>query len=75
MPGPSGCDVIKTLRQDLKMASLPIIMLTSDSDDESQEEAIRLGADDYIMKPIKPPLVLARVNALFRRLGRTPELL
>jgi len=46
---------------------MPIIMLTADSDDKSQAEAFALGADDYIIKPVKVPLVIARVKAAFRR--------
>lgn len=68
MPEMSGKDVITTLKGDPEMASLPIIMLTARDQDEDQEEIIRLGADDFISKPIKPALLLARVNALFRRL-------
>lgn len=68
MPELNGKEVVKTLKESLHMTDLPIIMLTANTGDEEQEELIRLGADDYIHKPIKPPLVLARVNALFRRL-------
>jgi len=51
------------------LLDLPVIILTAASDDKSQEEAINSGADDFIMKPFKPAVVLARINALFRRTG------
>ena len=67
MPGLDGYGVIRGVRQSLGLAKLPIIMLTSDPDDRSQAEAFALGADDYIIKPVKIPLVIARVKAAFRR--------
>jgi CheY-like chemotaxis protein len=69
MPGLDGYGVIRGVRQSLGLASLPILMLTADSDDRSQARAFELGADDYIVKPVKVPLVLARVKAAFRRLA------
>ena len=70
MPNIDGYGVIKKTRQSLGLLNLPIIVLTAIGDDRSQEETINLGADDYIVKPLKPALVVARVNALFRRLGK-----
>jgi len=68
MPNMDGHGVIRALRQSLGMLALPIIILTADADEKSQEESLNLGADDYIIKPIKPLLVLARIDAAFRRL-------
>jgi DNA-binding response OmpR family regulator len=42
-------------------------MLTATDDDRSQEFAISLGADDYVSKPVKPGIILARIGAVFRR--------
>ncbi|MFI5345069.1 MAG: ATPase, T2SS/T4P/T4SS family [Elusimicrobiota bacterium] len=67
MPGLDGYGVIRGVRRSLGLAKLPIIMLTADPDDLSQAEAFELGADDYIIKPVKIPLVVARVKAAFRR--------
>jgi type IV pilus assembly protein PilB len=68
MPNLDGHGVIRALRQSLGMLALPIIILTAAADEKSQEESLSLGADDYITKPIRPPLVLARIDAAFRRL-------
>ena len=67
MPGLDGYGVLRGVRESLGLMSLPIIMLTADSDDRSQAEAFKMGADDYIVKPIKLPIVAARVKAAFRR--------
>ncbi len=66
MPGLDGYGVIRGVRESLGL-SIPIIMLTADSDDRSQAQALELGADDYIIKPVKVGLVVARVKAAFRR--------
>ena len=66
MPHLDGHGVIRGVRAGIG-GKFPIIMLTSDSEEKSQEEALNLGADDYVMKPFKPALVVARVAAALRR--------
>jgi type IV pilus assembly protein PilB len=70
MPHADGYEVIKGIREVVGLSGLPIIVLTNDTDDASQFQAMELGADDYLAKPIKPALVLARINAVLRRAGR-----
>lgn len=70
MPHVDGFDVIKGVRGIVGLTGLPIIVLSSDNNDEKQFQAIDLGADDYLLKPITPPLVLARINAVLRRAGK-----
>jgi len=70
MPKLSGYDLVKGVRESLGILDLPVIMLTTESSDKSQELAFKLGADDYIMKPFKAPLVVARINAALRRAGK-----
>lgn len=67
MPRLDGMGVVKGLRQGLGLLDLPIIILTASSDDKSQEQALSLGADDFVTKPFKPSIVAARVKALLRR--------
>lgn len=66
MPKMNGHEVIRAVRAVMGL-DLPILMLTADPDEKSQETALNLGADDYVMKPVKPALLAARVNAAFRR--------
>jgi sigma-B regulation protein RsbU (phosphoserine phosphatase) len=62
MPGISGIDVLRTLRQSYSHADLPIIMATAKSENEDMIAALKLGANDYVTKPLDFPVVLARVN-------------
>jgi len=50
MPGLGGFDVLKLVRADPKLGTLPIVMYSALSDTESQNEAVRLGASDYMVK-------------------------
>ncbi len=70
MPRMNGLDLVKGVRQTLGLSDLPIIMLTTETSDKSQEMAFELGADDYIIKPFKGNLVVARINAALRRAGK-----
>jgi sigma-B regulation protein RsbU (phosphoserine phosphatase) len=62
MPGISGIEVLKTLRKSYSAADLPIIMATAKSESEDIVEALKLGANDYVTKPLNFPVVLARVS-------------
>jgi len=62
MPGISGIDVLKTVRLTHSVADLPIIMATAKDDSEDIVEALKLGANDYVTKPLDFPVVLARVE-------------
>lgn len=67
MPGMDGIEVCQTIR-DLDNINQPVIaMLTSRAEDYSQIAGFDAGADDYITKPIRPRLLLSRIEALLRR--------
>ena len=63
MPGLSGLDVLRELRQDYPATELPVIMATALSESGDVVEALRLGANDYVSKPLDFPVVLARIQA------------
>ena len=63
MPGLSGIDVLKIIRQRYSMAELPVIMATAKDQGEDIVEALRLGANDYVTKPLDFPVVMARTEA------------
>lgn len=67
MPGLNGHDVIRSLREERGLYQLPIVVVSGDEAEASQEKAFTLGADDYITKPFKPTLVLSRIAAALRR--------
>jgi adenylate cyclase len=62
MPEISGIDVLKTVRSKRSMADLPIIMATAKDTSEDMVRALKLGANDYITKPIDFPVLFARVQ-------------
>lgn len=67
LPGINGLDVCKTLKQDTQTASIPIIMLTAKSEDIDIVTGLELGADDYVVKPFSPRVLIARIRAVSRR--------
>ena len=63
MPGMSGLEVLKTLRATTTRADLPVIMATARDTGEDIVEALNLGANDYVTKPLDFPVVIARVES------------
>jgi diguanylate cyclase (GGDEF)-like protein/PAS domain S-box-containing protein len=62
MPGISGLDALKTLRELYSAVELPIIMVTAKDQSEDIVKALNLGANDYLTKPIDFPVALARIR-------------
>jgi class 3 adenylate cyclase len=62
MPQMDGYEVCRRLQQDPNTRDIPVIFLTAKSQPEDEAMGIGLGAVDYIIKPISPPIVLARVR-------------
>jgi putative two-component system response regulator len=63
MPGMDGYQVMARLRADPATRHIPVICVTALSDSEEEERGLLLGAADYITKPLKPRVVLARVRS------------
>jgi len=63
MPEMDGYAVIKVLRDNAATRDIPVIFVTAMDADEDEERGLGLGAVDYITKPVRPAIVLARVNA------------
>ena len=62
MPGMDGYEVCRRLKRDPKTRDIPVIFLTALSDEKDEQHGLELGAEDYITKPISPPIVRARVR-------------
>ena len=71
MPEMNGYEAIAQLRKDFTLTTLPIIVLTAEEGDGVERRVLALGADDYIVKPFDPEVLLSRVQAVFRRLKVT----
>ena len=73
LPGESGLDLLKWLREDPATASLPVIMLTAKSSEYDRVKGLDSGADDYITKPFGVMELLSRIRAVLRRARKQPE--
>jgi CheY-like chemotaxis protein len=67
MPRLDGFAVCERLRQDLRTAFVPILMLTGNTDEGNRTKGFLVGTDDYMSKPFSVPELTARVNRLLRR--------
>ena len=70
MPKMDGWQVCKEIRQ---YSKVPIIMLTAKSDEQDELRGFELGVDEYISKPFSPKILVARVEAILRRMNVTEE--
>lgn len=62
MPGMDGNEVLEKIRRQFSPTELPVIMVTAETDSDSEVRSIGLGADDYVTKPIDFKILLARLN-------------
>lgn len=69
MPGIDGFEVCRRLRE--KSNTIGIIMLTAKSQEMDKVRGLMLGADDYITKPFSPSELIARIDAVYRRVSMT----
>ena len=70
MPGKSGIEVCNILRLQPAFKDTLIIFLSALSDESSEVKGLESGADDYLTKPIRPKVLLSKVNALGRRINK-----
>jgi len=73
LPDADGFEVCKVLKNDEKLAPIPIIMLTAKAEEMDRVIGLELGADDYVVKPFSPRELVARVKAVLRRRERKAE--
>jgi len=64
LPGEDGLSICRKVKVE---KDIPILMLTARTDDMDQVVGLEMGADDYVAKPVRPRVLLARVRALLRR--------
>ena len=70
MPNMNGWETLKTIRQNPILKNIPVIMLTAVNEDQKMISGLKIGADDYIVKPFILPNLLARIEAVLRRSNR-----
>ncbi len=71
MPGKTGIEVCRLLREDRMTYLIPIVILTADTDKTSKLDALRVGADDFIIKPFDIVEMEARLQSLLRRIHQS----
>lgn len=67
MPGMTGGEVLRRLRTEESTATLPVIILTAKAEESDQIVGLTLGADDYVTKPYSIQVLMARIDAVLRR--------
>src|SRR4051812_41357319 len=73
LPGLDGLEVMRRLRDRDPAARLAIIVLTARGEESDRVVGLRLGADDYVVKPFSPAELVARVDAVLRRVDTLGE--
>ena len=73
LPGLDGLEVMRRLRDRDPAARLAIILLTARGEESDRVIGLRLGADDYVVKPFSPAELVARVDAVLRRVDTAGE--
>jgi diguanylate cyclase (GGDEF)-like protein len=67
LPGVTGYDLVRYLRQDERYATLPVLFLTTEGQLQSRYHTARVGGDDHLVKPVVAPLLLSTVAARIER--------
>jgi DNA-binding response OmpR family regulator len=73
LPGFDGLEVMRRVHEDLE-ERVPVVLLTAKGEESDRVVGLRLGADDYVVKPFSPAELVARVEAVMRRSGGEPEI-
>ena len=67
LPGLDGLELCRTLKNDTNTRAIPIIMVTAKGEESTIVQGLDFGADDYVVKPFSPKVLMARVKATLRR--------
>jgi CheY-like chemotaxis protein len=65
MPGMSGLEFLQKLRAEESYAGLPVLVVSANNEREIIQEMIKLGINDYILKPINPKITYERIQEVF----------
>ena len=67
MPGMTGIDLLRTVRADPKLASLPVLMVTAEQKREQIVEAAQAGVNGYVVKPFTAGVLKEKIDKIFER--------
>ena len=68
MPNISGFEVLQKLKENISTTSIPVIMLTALSDDESRAQAMGLYSQEYLVKPIEVDTLISKIDSILLRI-------
>lgn len=69
MPGMSGIDLLKEVRNDPKLVSLPVLMVTAEAKRDQIIEAAQAGVNGYVVKPFTAQVLKEKIDKIFERVG------
>lgn len=69
MPGMTGIELLKSVRADSKLASLPVLMVTAEAKREQIVEAAQAGVNGYVVKPFTAGALKEKIEKIFERVG------
>ena len=69
MPGMTGIDLLKEMRADEKLASLPVLMVTAEAKRDQIIEAAQAGVNGYVVKPFTAQVLKEKIDKIFERVG------
>ena len=69
LPGISGVELCSRLKKESAYKHIPVIMLTAKAEEDDKIQGLNAGADDYLTKPFSPRELIARINAVLRRVS------
>ena len=67
LPDVDGFEICRRLKSDPETKNIPIVMVTAKTEDTDVVIGIELGADDYVLKPFSPKVLIARIKSVLRR--------
>ena len=73
LPGISGVELARRLKNDGTYKQIPIILLTARAEENDKIRGLEIGADDYMTKPFSPKELIARIRAVIRRTGKLDD--
>jgi len=74
LPGKDGMQICRELKQSDQTRNIPVVMMTARGEESDIVAGLELGAEDYVVKPFSPKVLVARVKAVLRRNTQTPLL-
>lgn len=69
MPGMSGLELVRAVREDRNLRNLPVLVVTADANREQIVEAARAGVNGYVVKPFTAAVLQKRIETIFERLA------